>query len=249
MQKTLTEVRDPKPWKDKGHFVDGKFSDGVQWSILVFGEKAKADAVVAQLRPLVGKPGDFETEEKTLPSGEKKINLVNWPGKAPAAGGKGPFSGRGGGWKETFRDTREAFDLQAVAFRRRDALQMAVTYASRVSTVTPTPDILTMADTFDEWLAKGRVAAPAKNGAPEVLKELEAALTAANAERKTAGKRPIDPTTIADAILVRAWPNKGFKTRADLPNAIGEANLRKLVKAIDACPLNFENETTLEEAA
>ena len=256
MQRTIGGVKDPKAWmKDgalKGHFVNGIFADGMEFSILVMGDKAKAEETVTQLRTLVGKPNDFEGEERTTPNGTKQLSLKNWPGKpaAPAGGGGGGFRG-GGGYKESYAQSKEAHDATIASIQRQKALSEAVNVSIAQKLFSP-ETILDTAQKFVNFLTcqhtpvagtatTGQSSKPQAQAGDLDFSQFQGTLKAVNQHRKEAGKPVANLDTMREACLFRGWPD-GFNSSGEMQAALGPERFRKLTKEMDKNALAFEQE-------
>jgi hypothetical protein len=66
-------------------FISGQFTDGSGWSLGAKPENAQKRIV--ELCSLIGKPGEYEVEEKPEYQGVKQWKMKSWPGKPVFGGG------------------------------------------------------------------------------------------------------------------------------------------------------------------
>ena len=257
MSKTIASVKPAvRPWQSSYgpmESVDGYFDDGDEWSINC--KQGNGDRTKAELAALAGKHLDGYTIEANIDkaTGQQRQyqGHLKWNLKKIQQQGGGGGGGGGGGYSKPayvppYRQDKEAFEREQASIHRSVALQQAVAYAARRETATPTPDILTMADSFAAWLSK---AAGGESPDDAAYREFAATLKATNEHRKAQGVRIADSTAIAEAIALRQWTNKGFKSWDQLPAAIGVDNLKRLTRAMDIHPLKFEHEAHITEEA
>ena len=160
MNATIVGVKEPNAWLDKsvsppkvkGYFINGVFADGKEFS--AFGDEGNKDAITKQLRDLIGKPGDYEGEDRTTPSGSTQFKLKSWPGKA-ASGGGGFRGGGSRGWSEAYSQSKEAHEVTQRSIQRACALERAVQVSVANGGPNSPEGILDIANKFASWLAGG----------------------------------------------------------------------------------------------
>lgn len=256
MNKVIGSVRQVREYKssygDK-EAVDGTFQDGDGWSIST--NKGKGAALKAQLDALIGKPLEGFTVEPAMvkETGEQRKyqGKLQWTLKAvQQQGGRGWGGGGGGkGWTEAYSQSKEAFDLTRRSIQRQTALKIAAD-VSIAQKLFSGETIVDLAKLFDGFLSIDPPPATDKPGNPEdLMADFAAALKAATAERQSKGKSRVDSTVVAEALNLRGWTIDGFRSWSELQEALGPERFRKLTKAIDLNPCNFEKETHREENA
>lgn len=158
---TISEVKDKtREWGGGQHgplaFVDGSFSDGTDWSVTCKPENAAAR--LREMQDLVGKTGEFEAEPGKEYMGRKSWKLKNYPGK-PQPGGYGGGGGRGGGFGQNYKYSEEGARAERDSIHRSVALQESVAMSVGLAAAGKDPGnieiLLSVADSFYHWLAKG----------------------------------------------------------------------------------------------
>lgn len=152
---TIKSVKDHPKAHDgrtgKIFFIDGEFQEG-EFSTFAKSEQ-KAQEIITSLTGLIGKPEQYEVEEKGVGNGRPQYKLVDYPGK-PAYGGGG-FAGRGGGgYQPRYRDSEQGAKEERDSIARSVALQQSVVLAN--SRVHPADDngVIETAELFYQWLVK-----------------------------------------------------------------------------------------------
>lgn len=102
------------------------------------------------------------------------------------------------------------------------------------------------------WALPAAVSVPETTAAratpkPDAMKDFVAAVKAGTQERKLKGLGPVDATLVAEAILLRGWPNTGFRSWTEFKEMVGEERFVQLTRAIDMAPTKFAVETVIGE--
>lgn len=175
MQLTITTVY-PKPRTWEGQYgpaaaVKVVFSDGSEGDYLTKPDKAQEH--IDRLTALIGKPSDFEVEDKPERDGIPQRKIKNYEGKPQQ--GQGGSGGGGRQYTPRYTDTAEGFAAEQTAMNARTAIMQGVALAEHdhESPLTAETVIHDYADTFFDWLqaktfgkAAQPPAAPQKGNSP-----------------------------------------------------------------------------------
>lgn len=132
-------------------FVEGEFDDGSHWSLGCKPENVQAR--IDELSALVGKPGQFECEQKPEYNGVAQWKMKTWPGKPQGGGGFGGGNGPRREYVPAYSQSQDAFDRTQKNIHRSVALEHAVKLAiARGKDDNGT--ILRYATEFYDWLSK-----------------------------------------------------------------------------------------------
>ena len=225
---TITSVTGSKHWKGDAYFVEGEFADGSSWSSMtkdVYKDRREAD-----LRALIGKPGEFEVEAGKEYMGKKQWRLKSWPGRpaqGAGGGGRGGFAPR---YRDSEQGTREERDSIHRSVAAQEAIKMAV-----AGKIQPTPEsVLGLANSLYAWLvdSPGKVQAPPPSAEPAASQPqiqgptLPAQIRAAIAGAVQARNLEL-LTQIEERIKQRSKEGKLTNNElADLANEVADAQLQ-----------------------
>lgn len=130
------------PKAPDGCSVEGVFQDGTRFEMAT--KTGKASEHIAALQALVGKPGEFDLEEREF-NGQKQFRMKSYPGK--------PDSGKGyGGSKQyvpAWHQTEDGARYHEERTDRRTSLMQAVEYSADDASMDET---LAVANKMYEWL-------------------------------------------------------------------------------------------------
>ncbi len=151
MQLVLKSVA-PNPREWQGSFGPGAsvkmwFVSGEQGEYSTKPEKAQQH--IDALTALVGKPGEYEVEQRPDFDGVPQLRVKNYPGKVQPAGG---FGGKGGGgFQQAWRNGEDGFRFEQDQMMIRTSLMQATQFCGDKALAT---DITATADVFLNWLRK-----------------------------------------------------------------------------------------------
>lgn len=169
----------------------------------------KAEGIIQTLQQFVGKPTDFEVEDKPDYQGIKQRKIKSWPGKQQP----GQFGGGGGSGRQyvpAWGNTEEGERFIQERMDRRTALMQAVALCSSDQEDWETTAIMHLAGTMYDWL-RASASVPA---APQATTPVQTPEKGQNASpvptdgQNGQGKKPLTPEEAAYRIgarWLRAW--------------------------------------------